>query len=201
MPTALRIKTRAQFRRHNRTQILALPEHPITNPRHEVIHKIAHPPRYHAKHRCQRSPPAAQSSKNMQERCRPHQQLPVPRQHHHAIRQSRPPLRPHPRQKRLTLQRRKPKHMPATIVPQDELHRAMAKSAMSIVKKIFRGRRVRLHQKSIARAPGTLTPASCARHSTPRRAQHKFLRAPRIAVAETQRPSLLPAFTKISKLV
>jgi hypothetical protein len=86
-------------------------------------------------------------------------------------------------------------------VPQNKLHRAMAQSAMSIIKEIFRGRRVRLHRKSITRAPGTLAFASHARRSTPRPTRHKFPRATSIAVAETHRPSRLPPFPKISKLV
>jgi hypothetical protein len=76
-------------------------------------------------------------------------------------------------------------------MPQNKLHRAMAQPAMSIVKKIFRGRRVRFHRKSIARA--TRAPAA-ARHS-PSRATSS------IAIAETRRPSPLPQFPKISKLV
>jgi hypothetical protein len=39
------------------------------------------------------------------------------------------------------------------------------------------------------------------RHVMPRRAHHKFPIATQIAIAETPRPSRLPPFPKISKLV
>jgi hypothetical protein len=164
--STLRIKTRPQFRRHNRTQIVALPKHAITNPRDEVVHQIAHPARHHAQHRREHSPTAAQSPKNMQERFGTHQQFTAARQYHHAIRQSRATLRRHSRLKRLALQRRKSKRLPVAVLPQNKLHRAMAQPAMPIIKKVFRSRRFRSHQKSIARAPGA--PASGSRDASPR---------------------------------
>jgi hypothetical protein len=195
--STLRIKTRAQFRRHDWTQIVALPEHAITNPRDEVIHKIAQPPRYHAQHRPEHSPNAAQSPQNMQERLGTHEQRSVPCQYHHTVRQSRPSTRRHACQKCLALQRREPKRRAGCIFGQNKPHRVMAQPTMSIVKKIFRGRGLRLHRKSIARAPTGF--ASTPTRGTPR--LRKFPRAASIAIAETRRPSRLPAFPKISKLV
>jgi hypothetical protein len=162
----LRIKSRPQFRRHNRTQIVALAKHAITNPRDEVINQIAHPPRHHAQNGSQHPPPTAQPPKNMQERRGPHQHCPIAHQHHHAIGQPNPPLRRHLREKRRALQRRKPKRPPARIMLQNKLHRVMTQPAMSIVKKIFRSRRASLHRKSIARAAHT--PALAAAATSPR---------------------------------
>src|SRR5271156_5346287 len=191
---ALRIKSRPQLRRHNRTQILALAKHSVTNPRHKVVSQIKQPARHNAQYPRQHPPPATQSPKNMQKRRRPHQQFPITRQNHHAIRQSRPSIRRNPRNKRRALQGRKPKRPPFTIVPQNKLHRPMTQPAMSIAKKIFRRRRASRHQKSIARAPHTPAPAA-AHAARPTNRNHT------IATTETPPPSRLPPFPKISKLV
>jgi hypothetical protein len=94
----------------------------------------------------------------MQKRFRPHQQSPIARQHHNAVRQSGPPFRRNPSRKRRALQRRKPERAPGAIVLQDELHGAMAQPAMSIVKEIFRARRVWHRRQRIARARSTGVP-------------------------------------------
>jgi hypothetical protein len=164
-----RIEARPQFRRHNRTNIFATPEHAVANPRNEVIRKIKQPARNHAQHRRQHGPSTTQSPQNMQKRTRSRQQLAVTGQHHNAVRQSRSPLHRNSRLKRRALQRRKPKRRTAAIVLQHKLYGPMTQPAMSIVKKIFPGRRVWHHQKSIARATAPLfrAPPSRAAFASP----------------------------------
>jgi hypothetical protein len=145
------VKTRPQIRRHNRTNIIRPPKYPVPDARHEIINKIQQPSRNHAQHRRQHRPSAAQPPQYMQKSVRPHQECAIAGQHHNAIRQPHAPPRRNPHRESLSLQRRKPKRSPAAIMPQHELHRAMAQPATSIVKEIFRALRFLPQEKSIAR--------------------------------------------------
>src|SRR4029077_14105624 len=58
-----RVKSLAQFGRHEGTQVITLSEHPIPDARNKIIDRITKPPRNHCQNGTQNPPPAAQPLK------------------------------------------------------------------------------------------------------------------------------------------
>ena len=144
----LRIKTRAQVRRHDGAEIIAAAEHPVADASDEVVHKVAQTARNYTQYFCESFPTAAQRSQNIKRSIRAHEQAAVPGEDDEGVREAGPLVGRHESLDGFALQRSKPKGVSGAVVFKNEFHCAVAQAAVAIVENIFGFLRDREHTKA-----------------------------------------------------
>jgi hypothetical protein len=129
----LEIETRPKFRGNDRTQVFPFAENTVANARDKIIGPIAERPRNYSKECRDELPASAKPPENVEEGIRSHKQGALSSKHDDSIGQTHAVRNRNPPEKCVALQWRESKSIPGSVIPEHELHAAVAQAAVPIV--------------------------------------------------------------------